>query len=641
MLELHDITLRRGSEPLLEGADAAIYPGHKIGLVGANGSGKSSLLALLRGELAPDRGEVRIPGDWAIAWMVQETPALTCSALAFVLDGDPVLRAAEQELAVAEASGDGHRLAAAHARFEAADGYSARPRAGELLHGLGFADTDLERPVSAFSGGWLVRLSLAQALMAPSDLLLLDEPTNHLDLETVLWLEQWLRAYAGTLIVISHDRELLDHVVDEVLHIEQRRLFRYSGGYTAFERQRAERLARQQALYEKQQREIAHMQRFIDRFRAQASKARAAQSRLKALERMERVAPAYADSPFGFAFADSPPVANPLLTFEEATLGYGSTPVLQGVSCSLAREDRIGLLGPNGAGKSTLVRALAGEQAPLAGVSHRDPGLRVGYFAQHQLEQLDEAASPLLHLQGLAPQVPPQRLRDFLGGFGFAGDYATEPVASLSGGEKARLVLALLVWLQPNLLLLDEPTNHLDLEMRHALTRALQGFSGAVVVVSHDRHLLAATAERYWLVADGRVEGFEGDLEDYRRWLAERRRAAARQAEEGAVVAPGRASEDRKAERRRQAQQRARLKPLRQRAAQLLDRIEALDTELEALEVQLMDPQLYAEGQRDSLHELLQRQGQLHQARDALEAEWVEAEEAVESARGAGGGAAI
>ncbi len=631
MIDLRNITLRRGAEPLLEGASATIQPGNKIGLIGANGSGKSSLLALLRGTLATDHGEAYVPADWEIAWMAQEAPAGEASALDYVLDGDRALRAAEQEVAAAEASGDGHRIANAHARFEAAEGYSARARAGELLHGLGFEAGDGERPVSAFSGGWRVRLSLARALMCPSDLLLLDEPTNHLDLEAVVWLEQWLRAYAGTLLIISHDRDLLDRVVDEVLHIEHRQLTLYSGGYTAFERQRAERMARQQALYEKQQREIARIQRFVDRFRANASKARAVQSRIKALERMEQVAPAYADSPFTFEFADSPPVANPLLTLEGVSLGYGGQAVLSDVTRSLAQADRIGLLGPNGAGKSTLVRALAGEQAPLAGQSHRAPGLRVGYFAQHQLEQLDDTASPLIHLQRLAPEAPPQRLRDFLGGFAISGDKATEPVAPLSGGEKARLVLALLAWQRPNLLLLDEPTNHLDLEMRHALTQALQGFAGAVVVVSHDRHLLAATAERYWLVADGAVRDFDGDLDDYHAWLAERRReeARGRSAEAGA---PERSADERKAERRRQAEQRAALKPLRERAAQLLEQLEALEAEHRALEERLADPELYSEAQRETLHELLQRQGQLQRQRESLEAAWVEAEEAVEAA---------
>ena len=643
MIRLNDITLRRGAEPLVEGGTATIFPGRKVGLVGRNGSGKSTILAMLRGEIAPDRGEVEVPAEWEIAWMEQETPALERSALDFVLDGDQRLRSAERAVAEAEAGGDGHRIAAAHAELEAADGYSAPARAGELLHGLGFAPGDEQRPVAAFSGGWRVRLSLARTLMAPSDLLLLDEPTNHLDLETVLWLEQWLRAYSGTLILIAHDRELLDRVADEILHLERGRLTLYSGGYTAFERQRAERLARQQALYEKQQRETARLQRFIDRFRANASKARAVQSRIKALERMEQVAPAHADSPFQFQFEEPPPVSNPLITLEGARIGHDGRAILSGVDLSLARSDRIGLLGPNGAGKSTLVRTLAGELPILGGEQHRGSGVRVGYFAQHQLEQLDPGTTPLAHLQRLSPEAPKQRLRDFLGGFGFVGDQATSEVAPLSGGEKARLVLALLVWQRPNLLLLDEPTNHLDLEMRHALTLALQAFSGAVVIVSHDRHLLAATAERYWLVGDGAVRTFDGDLDDYRAWLAERRRGAVSAAEasggHAATAAQPSAGggERRRDQRRREAQRREALRPLRERAQQLLETIEACDEELGELERRLADPEMYHDEARDELTRLLQRQGELQRRREELEAEWVEAEEAVERARAEAG----
>ncbi len=637
MIRFRSLTLRRDSEPLLEGASASICPGRKVGLVGANGSGKSSLLAVLRGELAPDRGDVEVPADWEIAWMAQEAPAGEQSALEYVLDGDSSLRAAEREVVEAEAEGDGHRIAAAHAQLEAANGYSAPARAGELLHGLGFASGDEGCPVSAFSGGWRVRLSLARTLMAPSDLLLLDEPTNHLDLETVLWLEQWLRAYAGTLILIAHDRELLDRVVDEVLHIEGRSLTLYSGGYTAFERQRAERLARQQALYEKQQKEAARLQRFIDRFRANDSKARQVQSRIKALERMEWVAPAHADSPFEFHFLEPPAVANPLVTLSNAQLGYDGSPLLTGVSLSVSKADRIGLLGPNGAGKSTLVRTLAGDLPLVAGEHHRVSGLQVGYFAQHQLEQLDSQLSPLTHLLRLSPEAPKQRLRDFLGTFGFVGDQAISPVAPLSGGEKARLVLALLVWQRPSLLLLDEPTNHLDLAMRHALTVALQEYSGAVMIVSHDRHMLEATADRYWLVGDGTVRRLDGDLEDYRAWLAERQRAAAGAAGQASDTArtggAGRGGGSRRDQRRREAEQREALRPLRERAQELLEAIEVCNEELGQLEERLADPEIYQQDERRDLTQLLQRQGELQRRRDELEAAWVEAEEAVERAQ--------
>jgi ATP-binding cassette subfamily F protein 3 len=631
MIRLQNITLRRGPEPLLEASDLTLNPGHRVGLVGANGSGKSTLFALLRGELTVDAGDLSMPPDWVVAHMAQETPALERPALEFVLDGDGELRAAERAVAEAEASGDGRAIGFAHARYENAGGYQARARAAELLHGLGFEAAVHEQPVARFSGGWRVRLNLARALMCRSDLLLLDEPTNHLDLEAVLWLEQWLRAYPGTLMLISHDRDFLDAVVDTVVHIEHRRLNTYRGNYSDFERRRAEALAHQQALYEKQQRRVAHLQKFIDRFRAKATKARAAQSRIKALERMERVAPAHVDSPFDFAFPEPPPAGDPIITLERAAVGYGDTAVLRDVTLGLRSGARIGLLGPNGAGKSTLIRVLAGDAEPLAGDMVRARNLSVGYFAQHQLEQLDEAASPLLHLARLAPELPEQPLRDFLGGFGFPGDQATVPVGPLSGGEKARLVLALLVWRRPNLLLLDEPTNHLDLEMRHALTVALQAYEGVVVTVSHDRHLLNSTVDEFWLVADGGLQRFDGDLEDYRRWLVERRRAAAT----AAAPAPrGNAAtaDERKAGRRREAERRAALRPLRQRVERLVAGIERINAELAGIESQLADPGVYESQHKARLAELLREQGRLRQRHDRLEAEWMEAETRLEAA---------
>ena len=651
MIQLSHITLRRGPDPLLEDARLTVHAGSKLGLVGANGTGKSTLFALLRGELSVDAGEVSMPADWRLAWMAQETPGLPRPAIEFVLDGDARLRAAEAEVEAAQASGDGERIAHAHADLESAGGYDARARAGTLLHGLGFEAAVHAQPVSAFSGGWRVRLNLARALMAPSDLLLLDEPTNHLDLETVLWLEQWLQAYQGTLILIAHDRDFLDNVAEGIVHIEHRRLHQYSGGYSAFERQRAERLAQQQALYERQQREIAHMERFIDRFRAKATKARAAQSRIKALERMERVAPAHVDSPFHFDFPSAPAAGNPLIGFEDLSLGYDQTPILAGLRQTLAPGDRIGLLGRNGAGKSTLIRALAGDLAPLAGRIQRARNLRVGYFAQHQLEQLDPQASPVLHLQRLSPDAEPQRLRDFLGGFDFNGDQALDPVEPFSGGEKARLVLAMLVWQAPNLLLLDEPTNHLDLEMRHALNLALQGFEGAVVVVSHDRYLLESTVADYWLVADGGVSAFKGDLDDYRRWLARDERETRRAAREAAEAADDRPSapvssapagpqaagqsrEDRRARRQAVAQAKAALRPLEKRVQAAETRIEKLDAALGEVEARLADPALYAESASDALNDLLREQGRLRRDKADAEAEWMEAEEALETARG-------
>ncbi len=628
MIQLKHITLRRGGEILLEAADATIPPGHHVGLVGANGAGKSSLFALLRGELAPDAGEVLIPKDWTVAHMAQEFSELDRPALEFVLDGDEPLRAAQRALTELEASGSGEAIAQAHLRLEQAGGYSAQARAAELLAGLGFAAATYAQPVRAFSGGWRIRLGLARALMCPSDLLLLDEPTNHLDLEAVLWLEDWLRGYRGTLLLISHDRDFLDAVAGEILHIEHRRLQHYTGGYSDFETRRAAQLANQQALYDKQQREIAHMQHFVARFRAKASKARAAQSRLKALARMERIAAAQVDSPFSFEFREPPRVGNPLLKLDRVQLGYAERPLLRVPRLDVAGGDRVGLLGPNGAGKSTLVRALAGELAPQAGEIHSAANLRIGYFAQHQLEQLDPAASALLHLQRLAPRVPEQTLRDFLGGFDFRGDAATRPVAPLSGGEKARLVLALLVWQAPNLLLLDEPTNHLDLQMRQALTLALQDYSGAVVVVSHDRYLLNSTVERYVLVAEGEVLPFDGDLDDYRQWLGQCHRAQ---------VSAGHGTSADKAERRQQAERRAALKPLRERSERLLRKLETVSTTLSEIEQALAAPELYQAGSEARLKELLRRQAEAQSEQEALEAQWLAAEEALEAAQSSAG----
>ncbi len=638
MIQLSNITLRRGPTVLLEDASATIFPGHKVGLVGANGTGKSSLFALLRGQLSVDAGTVSVPENWVIAHMAQEFTDLDKPAVEAVLDGDREFRAAQRAVAEAEAAGDGERIGRAHVRYDNADGYTARARAGELLNGLGFAPDAHGRKVAEFSGGWRVRLGLAQALMCPSDLLLLDEPTNHLDLEAVMWLEDWLKSYRGTLVLVSHDREFLDGVVGEILHIEQRKLNQYTGGYSDFERQRAANLARQQNLYEKQQREVAHMQKFVDRFRYKASKAKAAQSRIKAIERMEKIAPAHVDSPFHFEFPEAPRAVDPLIRLDGVSLGYGEREVLHGVTLSVAAGDRIGLLGPNGAGKSTFVRALAGELAPRAGELLVGAKVRIGYFAQHQLEQLDLAASPLLHLQRLSPNAAEQKLRSFLGGFDFRGDMATEPVAPRSGGEKARLVLALLAWQAPNVLLLDEPTNHLDLEMRHALTMALQGFEGAVITVSHDRHLLQSTVDRYLLVAEGKVREFDGDLRDYRVWLdrqrLEGRRAEARETAPGAAAAQPAA--DRKAARKAAAEQRAAVQPLRNRSNKLMGEIDSKTNELEDIERQLADPALYAPSGKSNLEPLLKRQAALRGAIEALESEWAEVEGEIEARAQAG-----
>jgi ATP-binding cassette subfamily F protein 3 len=519
MITLRNASLRRGNRVLLEDVSLIIYAGQKIGITGANGTGKSSLFALLRGEIHADSGDLDIPRRLTIAHVAQEIAALDRPAIDYVIDGDAELRDIEAQLELD--TDNGKHIAALYARYENCGGYTVRARAAQLLSGLGFAVPDHTRPVQSFSGGWRMRLNLAKALICRSDLLLLDEPTNHLDLDTVLWLEQWLLSYPGTLLLISHDRDFLDNVVDTIAHVEHRAITLYSGNYAQFERQRAERLALQQGTYEKQQREIAHMQDFVARFRAKASKARQAQSRLKALDRMTVIAAAHVDSPFQFSFREPAKYPSPLLRLDEADAGYNDVAVLKQIKLILEPGERLGILGRNGAGKSTLIKLLAGELPVLNGKRIEGQNLRIGYFAQHQLEQLNPAQNALQHIQQADPQAAEQEIRSFLGGFGFAGDDALRLVAPFSGGEKARLVLALLAWQRPHLLLLDEPTNHLDLDMRDALTLALQEYQGAVVVVSHDRYLLRTLADRLVLVADGRVTPFDGDLEDYRVWLSQ------------------------------------------------------------------------------------------------------------------------
>lgn len=623
MLRLSDLTLRRGPNVLFRDADFAIHPGWRVGLTGANGTGKSSLFALIRGELSPDQGQCTVPSDWVIASVAQETPATARSALDHTMDGDAELRDLQRELTDAQRRGDGIAMARLHERLDAADAWRAESRAGRLLHGLGFGDEDLHRPVSEFSGGWRMRLNLARALMCRSDLLLLDEPTNHLDLDAVIWLEQWLAAYPGTLMLISHDRAFLDAAVDHVAHIERRGITLYTGNYSSFERQRAEALTQQQALYQRQQREIAHMELFVARFRAKATKARQAQSRIKALERMTRVVPAHVDSPFRFEFPAPARTPNPLLQLEAVCAGYGGQTVLRGVDLALRPGDRLGLLGPNGAGKSTLIRVLAGVHGPDAGAREAAPDLAVGYFAQHQLEQLDPEGTPLLHLQRLDARATEQSLRDFLGGFGFAGDAALAPVAPFSGGEKARLVLAMLVYQRPNLLLLDEPTNHLDLEMRLALELALQDYEGALVVVSHDRHLLESVCDGLLLVADGSVVPFDGDLEDYRLWLARRDRDGTRQASAGETTQSD--DRDRRERRREAAEARRRLKPLRDRVDRLERRHGELVAEKTRIEGLLAEPDIYEVHRKAELQELLTRQGVLARELEIVEADWMDA----------------
>ncbi len=640
MLRLSNLTLSRGNKRLLEGASLTVHPGHKVGLIGANGSGKSSLFALLRGELSQDAGEVALPPAWVIAHVAQETPAVATPAIDYVQDGDAELRRVQRELQDAEAAAEidphagGERLAELHHRFEAIGGYSARARAASLLAGLGFGAARQSEPVASFSGGWRMRLNLAQALMSRSDLLLLDEPTNHLDLDAVLWLEDWLARYPGTLLLIAHDRDFLDAVVTEIAHLDGNKLRMYTGNYAQFERERALSLALQHSAYVKQQKQIAHLRSYIDRFRAKATKARQAQSRIKALERMELIAAAHVDSPFSFEFPATTIHARQLLKLDHATLGYGDKPVLAGVDWAILAGARIGLLGPNGAGKSTLLRAIAGELVPTSGARLTAQGLSIGYFAQHQVEQLRLDQSALWHLQQIEPGAREQVLRDFLGGFDFRGERVSAPVHEFSGGEKARLTLALLVRQRPNLLLLDEPTNHLDIDMREALTEALQDYTGALIVVAHDRHLLRATADELWLVADGALSLFDGDLDDYRQWvLAGRGRESANATADTAPQAP-----DRRSQKRAEAAERQRLselrKPLQKKIERLEQQIELLSAEKRGLDDWLATSEAYVEDNKERLITSLARRGDLawQLARD--EAEWLDLHEALERSAG-------
>ena len=605
MIRLSQVTLRRGAKALLESTELTIHAGERVGLIGANGSGKSSLFALLRGELHADRGDLELPAHWRIAHVAQETPALERPALEYAIDGDTALRALEQELASTQ---DGTRMGELHAALADADVYTARPRAQALLLGLGFKADELEKPVSSFSGGWRMRLNLAQALMCRSDLLLLDEPTNHLDLDAIIWLEDWLRRYPGTLIVISHDRDFLDGVVKAIVHIDSRKLRRYSGDYSSFEAQRAQAVVLAQAQLEKQARERAHLQSFIDRFRAKATKARQAQSRMKMLARMEDLAPLHVAAPFSFEFREPERSPDPLLVLEDVAAGYPDKTVLGGVRLSLRANERIGLLGVNGAGKSTLVKTIAGVLPVLGGAATFNKGLEIGYFAQHQVEMLRDDESALWHLRRLAREAREQDLRNYLGGFNFPGEMASDPIAQFSGGEKARLALALIVWQRPNLLLLDEPTNHLDLETREALTVALAQFEGTLVLVSHDRHLLRATTEKLLIVAHGTLAEFDGDLDDYRDSLLKRDLApkAAKPAKPPPAPKPRPANK----------------KPLEARIKRLEEIMNRLNAQKSAIELRLADPAVYQDPQ--ALKVALEDQAYVAREVAQVEAEWLE-----------------
>jgi len=604
VIRLSNVTLRRGVKVLLEGADVALNPGEHAGLIGANGSGKSSLFSVLRGELHADKGEVDFPRTWRVAHVAQETPALDRAAVEYAIDGDVALRSLEERLRQAEQSNDGTLMGELHAALGDADVYTVRSRAEALLVGLGFRHEELARPVSSFSGGWRMRLNLAQALMCPSDLLLLDEPTNHLDIDAIIWLEDWLKRYPGTLLVISHDRDFLDGVVGAIVHIDQKKLRRYGGDYSSFETQRAQNLVLASSQYEKQQRERAHLQSFIDRFKAQATRARQAQSRMKMLAKMEDLAPLHVSAPFSFEFREPLRAPDPLLVLEDVATGYGDKTVLSEINFSLRNEGRYGLLGINGAGKSTLIKTIAGVLPVQSGSAIFNKGLQIGYFAQHQVEMLRDDESPLWHLKRIADgNIREQEFRNYLGSFNFPGDMASDPIEHFSGGEKARLALALIVWQRPNLLLLDEPTNHLDLETREALAVALAQFEGTLVLVSHDRHLLRATTDQLLIVKDGTLQAFDGDLDDYRDSLLKKEK-----------VEPAKKPQPKRIA--------SKPKPNVARVQRLEKEMAKLNERKAAIEAKLGDPALYQD--QEALKALLLDQAYVAKELEQTEAEWLE-----------------
>ena len=627
MIEIKNLTLQRGLKVLLEQAALSLAPGRRVGLIGKNGSGKSSLFALLKGEITADKGDVSIPKHWKTAAVAQETPALDISALDYVLQGDGELQLFQTALQEAEAKNDGMKQAEYHAKLEEIDAYSAPARAAKLLSGLGFSQEEHGRPVKSFSGGWRMRLNLAQALMCRADLLLLDEPTNHLDLETVLWLENHLSGLPCTQIIISHDRDFLNATTTQTVELSDQKLTLYGGNYDFYQAERARRLAQQQAAYLKQQAQIKHLQSFIDRFKAKATKAVQAQSRMKALDKLERIAPAHFDSGFSFEFDSPAHLPNPLLQLDKADLGYGGEPVLHGIDLSLESGARYGLLGVNGSGKSTFIKTLEGELNVLSGRIVRSDKLNIGYFAQHQLDTLRPDQSPLWHIQKLSPDVREQEIRNFLGSFNFVGDAALQKTEPFSGGEKARLALAMIVWQKPNLLLLDEPTNHLDLDMRHALTLALQSFQGALIVVSHDRSLLEATTDSFLLIEQGRLKTFDGDLEDYRRY---------RLAQENAAAAPAASaqSQNRKDAKRIEAQirqEKARLgKPLQQKISQAEKEIAALSEIQTACEAFLAQEDAYSDANKTKLQQTLAQLAETKVKLEKQEENWLAWQEELE-----------
>jgi ATP-binding cassette subfamily F protein 3 len=628
MIQFSNVSLMRGSKVLLRDANAVVYPGHKAGLIGANGCGKSTLFALIKGELHTEQGDFNIPKNWQIVSVAQETPAVERSALDYVIDGDKQYRKLQTQLADAEQAHNGEQIAHLHGSLEQVGAYDIDARAATILAGLGFANGVMKNSVSAFSGGWRMRLNLAQALLCHSDLLLLDEPTNHLDLDAVIWLEKWLQRYTGTLMLISHDKSFLDSTVNEIISVESQQLISYTGNYDAYEKQRAERLRLQSLQYSKQQDQIAHLESFINRFGAKASKAKQAQSRVKQLAKMESLLPVMAASEFSFTFFTPPKLPNPLIKMEQVKVGYGDTIILEKLHLNLVPGSRIGLLGKNGAGKSTLIKLLAGEKSPMEGLYETSAGLRIGYFAQHQLEFLHGDDSPIAHMQRLDKKATEQSLRDYLGGFGFRGDNALSKVAPMSGGEKARLVLALTVYQKPNLLLLDEPTNHLDLDMRHALNIALQGFEGAMVLISHDRFLLTSVCDDFYLVDSKQVQAFDGDLDDYKDWILKGDKSGDKGSSadsDKTTIKP-----DRKNTKRLEAEFRQATKPLRKAIEKHEKSMAAAQAKLEALEQQLGDAELYNAENKTQLKQVIAEQASHKSNLEDAEMYWLEAQEELE-----------
>jgi ATP-binding cassette subfamily F protein 3 len=661
MIRFLSVSLMRGTKPLLEGVDLTLNPGDKIGLIGANGAGKSSLFGMLRGEIHADQGEIDFPAKWRMAYVAQETPPLERAALDYAIDGDVNLRKLEAELARLETEPETHENGIAigeiYSALADADAYTVQSRGEQLLLGLGFSLDQMQQPIASFSGGWRMRLNLAQALMCPSELLLLDEPTNHLDLDAIIWLEDWLKRYAGTLIIISHDRDFLDEIVNVVVHIDERKLKRYSGNYSSFERQRAAQMILAAGAMAKQERQRAHLESFVNRFKAQASKARQAQSRMKALAKMEEMAPLRAAAEFSFEFREPLSAPNPLLVMEDVNAGYhildehgdrvDDKIIVRDIKFSLQIGQRIGLLGVNGAGKSTLIKTIAGELAPLTGDATIGKGLSIGYFAQHQVEMLRHDESPLWHLAKIAPTVREQELRNFLGGFNFPGTMVTSPIRPFSGGEKARLALALIVWQRPNLLLLDEPTNHLDLETREALTMALAQFEGTLVVVSHDRHLLRATTDQFIIVADGKLQPFDGDLDDYKDWLFQTKLGKGTNVLPAAgkdnktaypvasAVAPAAAPvANTKDQKRAEAEQRQKVaalkKPIEGKIKRLEEQIAKRNGQKAEVDAKLAEPGAYDAANKAKLKLLLADQSFFGKDLAQLEAEWLELQEQLE-----------